>query len=284
MGKKGLECLESIVRWKQQSGQRFFVVAGRDKAIANDYFEDLRTLANASDITFIERTEATEIPSAEVYFAIGWRWLIKTQMDKLIVFHDSLLPKYRGFNPLVTALIEGDAEIGVTAIKADREFDKGDVIDSRKVTVTYPIKIERAIDAVSLLYADLISDILSRLTAQGIEAKPQDENLATYSLWRDEQDYRVNWNESSERISRTIDAVGYPYNGAVTYIGGEKITIHESEIVQDITIVNRAPGKILMIEDSHPIVVCGSGLLKILHATDENGQKYMFNKLRVRLN
>ena len=36
--------------------------------------------------------------------------------ENLIVFHDSLLPKYRGFAPLVSQLINGEEYLGVTAI------------------------------------------------------------------------------------------------------------------------------------------------------------------------
>ena len=40
---------------------------------------------------------------------------IQRTRPTLLIFHDSLLPKLRGFNPTVTALIAGEIEIGVTA-------------------------------------------------------------------------------------------------------------------------------------------------------------------------
>ena len=46
----------------------------------------------------------------------------------MIIFHDSLLPKYRGFAPLVNSLINQEKEIGVTAIKASQNYDEGDTV------------------------------------------------------------------------------------------------------------------------------------------------------------
>ena len=56
--------------------------------------------------------------------------------SKLIVFHDSVLPKLRGFNPLVTSLINGYEEIGVTVLYGTEDFDRGEIILQKKVNIT----------------------------------------------------------------------------------------------------------------------------------------------------
>ena len=73
--------------------------------------------------------------------AVSWRWMIKHPKNKLIVFHDSILPKYRGFAPLVNMLINGEKEIGVSAIFGADEYDSE--IISEKTTISYPIKIQK---------------------------------------------------------------------------------------------------------------------------------------------
>src|SRR5690606_39106999 len=98
-----------------------------------------------------------------IAIAAGWRWLINYQLSQLVVLHDSLLPKYRGFNPLVTALLARDKEIGVTAILANKDFDCGDIVDSKAISVTYPIKISDAIGNVSKLYFDLTQSLLRKI-------------------------------------------------------------------------------------------------------------------------
>lgn len=52
-------------------------------------------------------------------FLVGWQYLFDGPSDSIVVFHDSLLPEYRGFAPTVTALITGARQIGVTAFRPD---------------------------------------------------------------------------------------------------------------------------------------------------------------------
>ncbi len=284
MGEKGLRVLEETIK-NPLMCQVEYVVCARDKQIKNDYFEDIKSFAFSNNIKFLERG-IDPIPDNEVnfYFAISWRWLIKANLEKLIVFHDSLLPRYRGFNPLVTALIEGDTNIGVTAILASESFDKGNIIGRESIQIEYPIKIEFAIDIISKLYGKLFYSIINKMILNELTEDIQDELNATYSLWRDEEDYIIDWSQSSKRIKRFIDAVGYPYNGAKSSIDGVELTILEAEVQEDLKIINNVPGKIFYVVDNKPVIVCGSGLLKLTNVVVRNtNQPYLFNKTRIRL-
>jgi methionyl-tRNA formyltransferase len=285
MGYKGLGCLKVISNKKQRLLSKIvFVVSAKDKSVLNDYFLDISKLAAEHQIPFYESSNELKNLNADLSIAIGWRWLIKNDDDSLVVFHDSLLPKYRGFNPLVTALIEGDDEIGVTAIKANREFDKGNIIGYKKTSIKYPIKIETAIQLISPLYENLLEEIVEKASKGILRERPQNADKATYSLWRNEDDYRIDWNDSAEKIKRMIDAVGFPYKGATTLYDGKAISINDVTPLDDIKIINRSSGKILSINDNRPTVVCGVGLLRIDLATAKDGtEKIYFNKLRIRL-
>ena len=285
MGQKGAQCLEKAIEMHRSNRIVLpFVVSARDASVKKDYFDEIRHLCQAAGIAFFVRSPDQRLPPADLSVAIGWRWLIHENADSLVVFHDSLLPKYRGFNPLVTALIEGDREIGVTAIRANMAFDSGDVIGQRKTPIDYPITIADAIDRVSVLYADLLEQVLADAAAGTLTETPQDESKASYSLWRDGGDYNIDWNQDCERIVRTIDALGFPYTGAVTDCDGKTIRIVKAESAGDLEIVNRTPGKVLLLENNVPTVVCASGLLRILEAQDiETGLAFTFTKMRIRL-
>jgi methionyl-tRNA formyltransferase len=123
------------------------------------------------------------------------------------------------------------------------------------------------------LYIKIIAGILDDLAIQKpLPAVEQDEAAATYSLWRDEDDYFINWNEDSRRICRTVYALSFPYKGACTLLNNNKIIIEDATPVKDVIVMNRQPGKVLFIEDGLPVVVCGSGLLKIVSAIDSSRQ------------
>ena len=81
-----------------------------------------------------------------------------------------------------------------------------------------------------------------------------------------------------------MNAVGFPYKGASTSINGEQFKVWEAEAIEDLKIENRAPGKVFLIRDGLPIVVCGSGLLRIKHMTSAAGRSVLpFKAVRVRL-
>ena len=62
-----------------------------------------------------------------------------------------------------------------------------------------------------------------------INSISQMESEATYSVWRDEDDYLIDWTEDSDRIKRSIDALGFPYKGAKTKLNGEIVIVDDSK-------------------------------------------------------
>jgi methionyl-tRNA formyltransferase len=262
------------------------VVIGSDKSLQTDYESEIIELCTNNGIPFIKRTEFKEIRT-KYAISISWRWLIKHQSDRLIIFHDSLLPKYRGFAPLVNSLINGESQIGVSAIFGADNFDSGNIICQSKSTIVYPITINQAIKLTFDNYiecANLIFESLSN--GHDLKSTPQIEEESTYSVWRDEMDYAIDWRRSSKEIRRFIDAVGYPYKGASTKIDETTIRILSAEEVADVRIENRDVGKVLFVDEGKPIVICGSGMIKITDAIIElpENQRALFQlpKFRVR--
>lgn len=265
MNQKGYHVLERFLN-KFDKSYIGYVVSSRDNNVEKDYYDEIKILCITNNIPFYDRRDEY-IPSNENYtFAIGWRWIIK-YTNKLIVLHDSILPKYRGFAPLVNSLINGEKYIGVTALFASDEYDKGDVIQQEKVPIKYPIKIKEAISLISPLYSKLVNDISSCIFTHGkIYSYSQDEHKATYSLWRDDSDYIINWNESADTIKRKVDALGYPYMGARTLINGKDVILEEVQVEDDVIIENRDAGKIIFYKNNRPVIVCGKGLISIQKA------------------
>lgn len=281
MNQKGWSVLSAVLN-RFGAGVISAVVTARDAAMIKDYYQEIKDLAGKHNIPVYDRTDAF-IPSSSFKLAIGWRWIIPGN-EKLIVLHDSPLPRYRGFAPLVTMLINGEKELGVTALYATDEYDKGAIIGQRILPVTYPITIAKAIEQVSNLYEILVMDIVDQLVKGKMpEAAIQDESQASYSLWREETDYRIDWKQSAESIRRFIDAVGFPYKGASSFAGDSLVRILAGEEVPDVKIENRQEGKIIFMKNGCPVVVCGQGLLSLTGLTDETGKSLLpFTKFRVR--
>lgn len=287
LGKKGYEVLKATIAARNKDMVRL-VVVGVDNNVQKDFFNEISSLCKKHCIEFCLRGDDSKIMrSAEgsIAIAAGWRWLIEYEFIQIIVFHDSLLPKYRGFNPLVTALLNRDPETGVTAIIANKEFDCGDIVDSKKIKLKYPIRIEEAINQIADLYFDIQQSILKKIIRNGLlVGVPQDETVASYSVWRDEEDYRIDWKDSAEFIAHFIKCLSFPYKGASAVYDGKLIRILEAEVEPDISLENRDAGKVIFALGGQPIVICGTGLLRIDVAVDDEGESVLpFNKFRTRL-
>ncbi len=280
---KGFEVIQAIV---DNSYLNIIekVVIGRDSNVINDYSHDIEKICLNNGIRYCFNNENYEINT--LYgIAISWRWIINFSEFKLIVLHDSILPKYRGFAPLVNMLINGEKKIGVTALFASNEFDRGPMILQKGISVNYPIKIEKAIENISVLYVNIVTELLNHIQKElPIEAKNQDESKASYSLWRDNEDYNINWKLPASKICRFVDSVGYPYDGAKCKINDIVVKVIEAEVFKDLKIENRDIGKVLFFENELPIIVCGIGLLKINKAVYESTGESIFpmKKFRTR--
>ncbi|MEM3068191.1 MAG: formyltransferase family protein [Thermoplasmata archaeon] len=282
MGYKGYKVLDAFIN-KYGVKPISCVISERDINMENDYYKEIKELCFVNKVPFFNRKDTYELDS-KYSFAISWKWILYG-INNLIIFHDSILPKYRGFAPLVNALINGESEVGVTALFANDFYDRGNIISQRKQKVTYPIKINDAIDLITKSYVDLVMEISEKILRQeNIVAYPQNESLATYSLWLDEDDYRIDWSKDSYYIKRFIDSVGFPYKGALTTIDDKSFRIYDSVIFEDVPIENRSPGKVIFIHNHCPVVVCGKGLLMITKMVDNDTKQDVlpFKRLRVR--
>ena len=273
MTKKCLAVLSAL--YAEYPGLVDIVVCAHDDTLDNDFYDDIRDLCRSNTTRFCDRRDLGSI-ATQYAIAVSWRWMIVPGPSKLIVLHDSLLPSYRGFFPLATALINGDEEIGVTALYAAKEYDRGEIIAQSVSRIAYPIKIKDAIDVVTRNYQELALHLAAAMhSGREFDSTPQDERRATYSLWRDEDDFFIDWSASADYIRRFVDALGSPYRGAATVVGGNVARVLESTVLDDVEVANRTPGKVIFVRESKPVVVCGQGLLRIDALVDDKGRSLL---------
>ena len=280
LGEKGLFSLQSLDKNALSVLEK--VVIGTDKNVQNDYSKAIQQWCEQKNIS--HTFDDTAIGSSHL-ITIGWRKMIVVDAhQKLIVLHDSILPKYRGFNPLVTALINGDKTIGVTALFGTNEYDKGDIIAQESVSISYPITIQEAITKIAGCYANLLNIVFLKIKENNLAAVSQDHDKATYSLWRDQEDYFIDWNSSAKKIIRFIHAVGYPYDGAKFRINDQVYTALEAHEKADVKIENRTPGKVIFKENEKMDVVCKKGIVCLTKVVNDQNELQKFeSKFRLRL-
>ncbi len=249
-----------------------------------DSFTNIKVFCQEHGYAFIDHSIATKTSfnAADILFAAGWQYIKENADHKLIVFHDSLLPKFRGFCPTVTALVQGETNIGVTAFKATLSADSGSIYGQECVGIEYPIKVKDAYSLLFECYAQVAKKIVKKIENNSLEAIAQDKYSASYSVWRDKWDYYVDWNWPSDKISLFINAVSWPYAGAKTTYEEKEIIIDEVDVAGDLIFENRQPGKMWELKKGIPLVICGKGMIRIVLARDSDGARIKFTHLRRR--
>jgi methionyl-tRNA formyltransferase len=281
VGLKGFKVLDSLI----SRGVRVDRVCSYRQAddLSGSLLE-IKRLTKSTDCRFEENRRPTFGTSDLVLF-VGWQFLVSVDgATKYIVFHDSLLPRYRGFSPTVAALIAGEDRIGVTAIIATAGVDEGPIVAQDSFAVVYPLKIADALARQAFLMVPLAEQIINQWRSTGgyLASREQDHSLATYNVWRDDEDYLIDWNGSADEIVRMIDAVGFPYDGARTHFEGGEIIVDDALALGDLPFVRRAPGKIWQLSEGKPVIICGKGLLRLENARRPSGEPVRFSRARGR--
>jgi methionyl-tRNA formyltransferase len=269
MNRKGLAVLEAAL---DTDAKIAHVVTANADGMNDDSHRKIEKLAKANEVPVFYHAVPPSY-KADVTIAAGWRWLL--DVPNLVVLHDSLLPRYRGFAPLITALVNGEPEIGVTAFLAAEEPDTGPIIDQRRLPIRYPARAAETIGRLVPLYFDLAREICER-DAAGEPIRTSEQDHAA-------DDYRIDWSRDDRRIVRLVDAVSDPFPGASSTLAGNPVRVLGATTFPDVRIEDRVPGKVYRLLHGNPVVVCGSGLVLVTHLLDALGKSLLpLPKLKVR--
>ncbi|MFJ4823204.1 methionyl-tRNA formyltransferase [Streptomyces bacillaris] len=215
-------------------------------------------IRNRPDDELLDRLKEV---APDIIVANNWRTWIPPEIYNLPVhgtlnIHDSLLPAYAGFSPLIWALINGEPEVGVTAHLMDEELDAGDIVVQRSVPVgptdTSTDLFHRTVD----LIAPVTTEALGLIASGRTEFTPQDRSRASFFHKRAEEDIRIDWNWPAEDLERLIRAQSAPYPSAFTFHKGQRIEVLTAVVSEGR--YGGTPGRIFYREGDGVVIVAGA--------------------------
>jgi len=272
--RRGYLFLKRLAELLPQS--RLTVFSFREEPWEPPFLDDIRELTLVSGGQFFESKHVAnqqwsslwESTMVDLMFVVNWRYLIPSNVylrPRLgtFVFHDSLLPEYRGFSPTVWAIINGEDHTGVTLFKIAEEVDAGDIVDQERVPIGPDDTIAVVIERVTQTYLDLLERNLDDLINGTVRLYPQDHSRATYTCKRIPEGNRIDWAASSESIYNLVRAVSVPYPGAYTYLSGRKMRVWSARRVTNVRrYVGRVPGRVIEVRPGEgAVVLTGDGAL-----------------------
>lgn len=120
--------------------------------------------------------------------------------------HPSLLPRYRGPTPIISALLNGDRVSGVSIIEVVPEVDVGGIYAQVKFGVEEDDNRD-SLEQKSIKFGkSLLMTVLDLIENEDLNSYPQDEENVVYSHKIAKEDLKINWDSSAAEIVNKIRA------------------------------------------------------------------------------
>jgi len=123
--------------------------------------------------------------NADVFVVMGYPQILPPEILSIprlgtLGIHPSLLPKYRGASPIQSALLENEAETGVTLYQMDEKVDHGPILAANTLSIDEDETNTGLEKKLASLAAELLVKILPEFVAGKI--KPHEQAHATATL------------------------------------------------------------------------------------------------------
>lgn len=176
----------------------------------------------------------------------------------IINSHFSLLPQWRGADPITFAITSGDTKTGVSLMMIDEGMDTGKILTNRTLHMSKSETSVTLTERLVKLSDDLLAEYIPRYIAGKVTPKNQPHpTRATYSRKLTKQDGTIDWTLPAEQIERNIR--GYiEWPGSRTAINGLDIIITAAKV----TDLQSKPGT-HAVHSKELIIYAGSGALSI---------------------
>lgn len=205
--------------------------------------------------------ESLLLQGIDCLFSIEYAWLIPIYDNLSDVFtmnvHPSMLPHGRGTTP-VSWIINSQAQhAGVTFHKLTNEFDSGDIIYQKSLSLAQDECFETLMIKLHLTIPQLLNEVLSDFENLYHQAKKQ----GTGSAWPkiEINDRVINWNMTTNQIKALSAACGR--FGVVARLNNETLLVNNIELGQ---ITHEYSNGTIIKEDDDTIVVSVSDGFVIL--------------------
>lgn len=183
-------------------------------------------------------------------------------------FHPSLLPRYRGASPIVSALLDGAEMTGVSVIEVAREMDAGGIYAQVAIPIDENDTARTLTEKLLAAGIPVFLETIERILAGSATAEPQ-RGEPTYCRKIGKEDRVIDWTAPARAIHDRVRAFA-PTPGAVTGFRGRRLKVLETRVRAPEGVVGR-PGEVVAV-GPELLVAAGQGAVAVLAVHPENGR------------
>lgn len=188
----------------------------------------------------------------------------------MINVHASLLPTYRGAAPVHRAVINGDADTGVTIMRVERRLDAGPML-AKAVRPIGPDDTSETVERnLAQMGASLLVEAVDQLAAGTAHEEAQDDSQSSHAPRLTKEEGLIDWSLTAPDIHNRVRGL-YPWPHAYTYLGPARLIVLKTRVAHDATAM--PPGTIVDISRDHLHVATGhQGRVAIEQLQREGGR------------
>lgn len=124
----------------------------------------------------------------------------------IINSHFSLLPQWRGADPITFAILSGQPNTGVSLMKIVPALDEGELLSQEKLAITSEMTTPELTEKLVELSNSMLVRDLPRYLAGELKTTEQPQDGVSYSRKLTKQDGAVDWHKPAVEIEREIRA------------------------------------------------------------------------------
>lgn len=191
--------------------------------------------------------------------------VIGLQKHGAINVHGSLLPKYRGAAPIHWAMMNGEAETGISIITLADRMDAGLILAQDKLPIKPDDTFQTMHDKLAKLSVPVLMKTIEQLENGTATFTKQDESQVTYAHKLQKKDGFVDWEKPADQLANQIRGL-WPWPSAQSvYVSAEtgkhwRVTISNARPLLRDGNAGDVPGQV----DENLHIICGQGALQIL--------------------
>ena len=185
--------------------------------------------------------------------------------------HSSLLPKYRGAAPINWAILDGEAETGVSIMYMAKELDAGDVILQKATAIGEDEDALALTTRLAELGAEALAEAVEGLKNGTASRTPQDGSKQTYASMLSKEMSPIDWSRPARAIACQVRGL-IPWPCASTELAGQRFKVYRTAPGRK---TDNAPGTILAAGKMGIEVACGDGQSLCITELQAEGGKRM---------
>ena len=206
-------------------------------------------------------------PDFFVTFAFG-QILSQEVLDipkfETINLHASLLPKYRGANPIQRAIINGDKETGICTMITELGLDCGDVCLRETIKIPDNMNCMDLFEKISDMSPELLEKTLVDLYNGNLKPVPQCEDGVCMANKLTKEETQIDWSKSACEINNLVRGI-YKSPSAYFVYDGKIIKVLEARVIEDCG----ACGELIKVTKEGVQMGCGKDCLLLLRVKPE---------------